>query len=408
MNKHYYNLFKKQVNIKPNKIAISDCNNQLTYEELDIKINQYATNLIYSGVGKNSIIGVLLERTVDWIAYIIAILKIGCTYLPISTQYPINRIEYIINDINLKYIVVDNPKKYSKLKNIMLIDLKLFLDNNKSLFNDVITYSDISYVLYTSGSTGNPKGVMVKHKGMLNHIYAKINDLTLNSNDVIAQNASQSFDISIWQSLTSLLIGGQTHIMEDDIVNNPRKFIQEINRKNISILEVVPSYLNLLLKLVRKNNLWNLKYLISTGEMLHSTIANRWLDLFPSIPIVNAYGPTEASDDITHFIMKDKCLYDNIPIGKPIQNMNVYIVNDKMELCNLNEKGEICVSGIGIAKGYINDSKKTNMVFIENPFCKKYKVLYKTGDIGSWIDNNIIMYYGRKDNGLSALRAGHR
>ncbi|MCK4258348.1 MAG: amino acid adenylation domain-containing protein [Halanaerobiales bacterium] len=258
---------------------------------------------------------------------------------------------------------------------------------------------DLAYVIYTSGSTGNPKGAMVEHLGMLNHMYAKINDLQLNEKSIIAQNASHCFDISVWQFFVALLVGGTTKIYDNDLTLQIDNFMEQVIRDRITILEVVPSYLAVMLDSLdmQPRQFPDLQYLLVTGEEVKHDLVKRWFDKY-AIKVVNAYGPTEASDDITHHIMDFVPESGAIPIGKTLQNLRIYIVDKNMQLCPIGVKGEICVSGIGVGRGYWNDPTKTNQVFMIDPFRKNEKVrMYKTGDLGRWRADGIIEFFGRID-----------
>jgi amino acid adenylation domain-containing protein len=262
--------------------------------------------------------------------------------------------------------------------------------------------ADLAYILYTSGSTGTPKGVMIEHQGMLNHLLAKRDDLQLNSASVIAQNASETFDISIWQFLAALTVGGKTVIYSKDMVLEPKQLLKKINDDDVTILEVVPSYLSVLLdqleELKAEELFSSLSYLLVTGETLQKKLVSRWFSFYPGIRMVNAYGPTEASDDITHCILDVLPAGSTVPIGKVLPNMKVYIVDLHMGLCPMGVKGEIVVSGIGVGRGYLNHKEKTQAVFVDDPFISGEKMrMYRTGDIGRWLPDGNLEFFGRKD-----------
>ena len=268
---------------------------------------------------------------------------------------------------------------------------------NPPRINDL---ADLSYVIYTSGSTGKPKGAMVEHIGMMNHLHAKITDLRLTGNSIIAQNASHTFDISVWQFFAALIPGGKTIIYPDELVLDPERFISGIIEDRISILEVVPSYLSIMLDFLVDEDIGSLPidYLLVTGEEIKPALVKKWFDKYPGIKMVNAYGPTEASDDITHHIMSNAPERETVSIGKPLQNLNIYIVDKHMRLCPLGVKGEICVSGVGVGRGYLSDEERTRQVFTEDPFIGERGVrLYKTGDLGCWLPDGTIEFFGRKD-----------
>src|SRR5262249_2397319 len=166
---------------------------------------------------------------------------------------------------------------------------------------------DLAFVIFTSGSTGLPKGAMVEHVGMLNHLLAKVDELQLSNLDVLAQTASQCFDISVWQFLASLVVGGQVHIFEDDITHDPGRLQQCLDRNGISIVEVVPSLLRVMLEQLKENGSLNpfssLRWMIVTGEAVPPDLVSDWLNTYSEIPLLNAYGPTECSDDVTHCVI---------------------------------------------------------------------------------------------------------
>lgn len=281
-----------------------------------------------------------------------------------------------------------------------VLDCTTVRNNRKEDLENINTSSDLAYVIYTSGSTGKPKGAMVEHAGMMNHIYAKIADLQLTDASIIAQNASHSFDVSVWQFFAALEVGGKTSIYDDEIVLKSETFITQIKEDQVTILEVVPSYLSIMLDTleIEHYDLNELCYLLVTGETVKPDLIRRWFTKYPQIKVVNAYGPTEASDDITHYIMSKPVEGGTIPIGRTLPNLKIYIVDSKMNLCPIGVKGEICVTGIGVGRGYLNDEKRTAAVFGEDPFAKDKGIrLYKTGDIGRWREDGTIEFFGRKD-----------
>jgi len=254
---------------------------------------------------------------------------------------------------------------------------------------------DLAYVIYTSGSTGKPKGVMVEHRGVLNHLLAKVNDLQLNESTIIAYTASYTFDISVWQMFAALLCGGTTIVYPDHLIFNPAALIKSVDQQKVTVLELVPSYLAAVLRENAGVILHNLHYLLVTGEAVSQPVLAEWFSQ-TTIPVVNAYGPTEASDDICHYFMYNTPEQTNIPLGTPIQNLRIYILNESLEMLPLGVAGEICVSGIGVARGYLNRPELTAAKFITDPFTKDR--MYRTGDLGRWLPDGNIEYLGRIDD----------
>ncbi|MGD2090547.1 MAG: AMP-binding protein, partial [Candidatus Aminicenantes bacterium] len=268
--------------------------------------------------------------------------------------------------------------------------------------------SDLAYIIYTSGSTGEPKGAMVHHLGMINHLFAKINDLAIRPDDIIAQTASICFDISVWQFLSALLVGAHPLIMDKEIILDPLRFLGRLQKEKVTILETVPSLLTVFLQVVKDEkdkDLKHLRWMILTGEVLGVPLVREWFGYFPGIKLVNAYGPTEASDDVTHYFIKEMPAENRvtIPIGKPVQNTHIYIMDKHSGLCPVGVRGEICVAGIGVGKGYLKDPGKTKKSFVANPLAaeigdKDYATMYKTGDLGCYRGDGHIEIFGRIDD----------
>ncbi|UJR87254.1 Hypothetical protein I5071_460 (plasmid) [Sandaracinus amylolyticus] len=269
--------------------------------------------------------------------------------------------------------------------------------------------NDLAYVLYTSGSTGAPKGAMIEHVGMLNHVFAKVHDLAIGERDVIVQNASQGFDISVWQMLTALCVGGRTLVVDDDTVLEPRAFLDVITSEGATILEVVPSYLAVLLEVLEAEPqvaLPALRWLLVTGEAVKPSLVERWLRRFPAIPVVNAYGPTECSDDVTHHILRAAPEGETTPIGVPVSNFRIYVVDEHTQLVPIGVPGEIVVSGVGVSRGYLNDPERTARAFGIDPFRGTDVRLYRTGDLGRWRSDGVLEFLGRRDHQVKIR--GHR
>ena len=246
---------------------------------------------------------------------------------------------------------------------------------------------------------------MVEQRGMINHLYAKIGDLALTDKDIIAQTASQSFDISVWQFLAALLVGGQVHILTDEIATDPTRLLTQVERSQVTILETVPSLLRAMLDQVASDShspdLSSLRWLIPTGEALSPELARQWFAHYPDIPLLNAYGPTECSDDVTHHPMYTSPAPDvsRIPIGRPIANTRLYVLDATFQPVPIGVPGELYVGGDGVGRGYLHEPQKTAVTFILDPFSTEPGArLYKTGDLGYWHPNGHLEFLGRIDH----------
>jgi amino acid adenylation domain-containing protein len=266
---------------------------------------------------------------------------------------------------------------------------------------------NIAYIIYTSGSTGKPKGAIIEHQGMMNHIFSKIEDLKIGRQDILAQIASPTFDISVWQMFTSIVAAAKLVIFSDARIYNVPLLIEGTNASCISIMEVVPSYLSALL---HSSVEWKpgLRYLLVTGEEVRSLLVEQTREKYPWLKMVNAYGPTEASDDITHFFIgSGEPVPERIPVGAPLPNCRVYIIDRDFHLCSVGSEGEICVAGICVGRGYLNEVEKTHDTFVRHSFTgDEPGAVYLTGDLGKWLHDGNIEFSGRKD--LQVKISGHR
>lgn len=395
----------------PHRIAIKHNNNVVDYTQLKQGAEQLANYLVSaSKLQHEDIVGVLSDRSPLLPQAIYGIWKAGGAYLPLHPELPEERLKMILEDAGVKVLITE--KKYSTvatalqaacplLEHVVYADSReayqegIFLKNNTGKDN-----SQLAYVIYTSGSTGKPKGAMVEHKGMINHQYARLRELEADDQCRIAQNASQSFDISIFQSFAALLCGGTTVIYSQDTVLRPDEFLKQVTADGITMMEIVPGYLSLVLDElpVQKQSVFTaLKYMLVGGETMKKSLAERWFAAFPGIKLVNGYGPTEASDTITQHIMEQVPAGSSIPVGKVLQNLRIYIVDKNGELCPLGVVGEIWVAGVGVGRGYLNDPVKTAASFITDPFTQDGGRLYKTGDLARYLPDGSIEFTGRKD-----------
>ena len=400
--------FEKQAQKTPDRIAFSCMDTRLTYRQLNEKSNRIARLLMKKGMEKEDLAAVLLDRSLTMAESILGIWKAGGAYIPLDTAYPYGRILQILEESKAPFIVTMSGYVSKELEEAYpgrIIKLDESMGEIEEMSSDSIVTSvdgsNLAYVIFTSGSTGVPKGAMIEHLGMLNHIEAEVSELEISENSVIAQNASHCFDISVWQFFAGLTVGAKTVLYPNELVADPKEFTRRMVQDGISILEVVPSYLWCMLEYQEEvqMDLGHLRYLLITGETVPSTIVRKCFELNPGVKIVNAYGPAEASDDVAQYTMDCAPHSENIPIGKPLRNTNIYIVQKDMNLCPIGVEGEICISGIGVGRGYLNNPGKTAEVFMEDPYSQEKGVrLYKTGDMGRWLPDGNIEFLGRKDH----------
>ena len=414
-------LFEAQENKTPDAIAVSYRGESFTYQELNREANKLARLLKQFKIQPGEFIAVVQTRDINFLISILAILKVGGVYLPIDSTYPAARIKHMLTDSQVQTVLTDEASKEllnelivdcPEVKHLVCVKERSNVGNSDNL-NVERSGTDLAYIIYTSGSTGLPKGAMIRHGGAINHIYAQYEALNLTQDLKFLQSAPASSDISVWQFLAPLLIGGKTVIIDKETICDIPKLFQVIQQEQITLVELIPVVLKGLVEYIstldiKARQLPSLQWMMVTGESVLVSLVNDWLKLYPNIPIVNAYGPSEASDDITQAII-DKPLPPNrrtVPIGKPLANLNLYILDKDLKILPIGVPGEICVSGYGIGAGYWCNKEKTQASFIPNPFPQTVKplpgvatdLLYKTGDLGRWLYDGSIEYLGRIDN----------
>lgn len=266
--------------------------------------------------------------------------------------------------------------------------------------------AEAAYVISTSGSTGVPKGAIVEHRGMLNHLWGKLRTLELTADDVIAQTASQCFDISVWQFLAPLLCGGRVCIVPDEIAHDPVALLRHVEAAGVTVLEVVPAMLQGMLDVVADRDepepvLTCLRMVLPTGEALPASLCRRRFARYPTVPLVNAYGPAECADDVAlHRISRSPDgPAASMPVGRPVPNLELYVLSPSLQPLPVGVAGELCVAGIGVGRGYLGDPAKTADVFVPHPFSKELGArLYRTGDLAQYLPNGLLQFLGRMDH----------
>jgi amino acid adenylation domain-containing protein/non-ribosomal peptide synthase protein (TIGR01720 family) len=401
-------LFEAQAKQNPNNIAVTFEGESLTYYELNERANQFANYLQENSIQKGDQVVFFMNRGIDYLIGMLGVWKVGACFIPLSTDFPLERNQQIISQSNSGIVIStfdlkENVKGLTDDEKILFINASADASYGINNLNISLAADDVSYIIFTSGSTGTPKGAMVAHQGMLNHLYAKINDFNIDENSNVAQTATQVFDVSIWQYMVALMVGGTTTVLVGDDAWDPKRLLSHIENQGITVFESVPAHFSILLDYIgaqaEKPNLSTLQMLMMNGEGLPPAYCERWFKLYPEIAMSNVYGPTECSDDITHYIFNEVSIsWDGyVPIGKPIQNMEMYIVDEDMQLVPKGIIGELCTSGDGVGQGYLGRADLTNEKFIPNPFKPNTK-LYKTGDLVKWLEDGTIEFIGRKDS----------
>ncbi|MCF5546603.1 non-ribosomal peptide synthetase [Pseudomonas salomonii] len=402
LERSYIELFETQVTQHPQRIAASCLDQQWTYDELNRRSNGLGYALIEAGVGLDQPVALLAERNLDLLGMIIGSFKAGAGYLPLDPGLPSQRLSRIIDLSRTPLLVCTEACREQAIELLDGTDCQLLVweevpgrGQNPGIYS---APDNLAYVIYTSGSTGLPKGVMVEQRGMLNNQLSKVPYLQLSETDVIAQTASQSFDISVWQFLAAPLFGARVDIVPNSIAHDPQGLLAHVQAQGITVLESVPSLIQGMLAQGRMS-LDGLRWMLPTGEAMPPELAHQWLLRYPEIGLVNAYGPAECSDDVAFFrvdLASTRGTY--LPIGTPTDNNRLYLLDGALELVPQGAVGELCVAGTGVGRGYVSDPLRTAQVFVPNPFGAPGERLYRTGDLARRRSDGVLEYVGRIDH----------
>lgn len=389
--KPIYEWFQDRAADQPDSPCLEFGETKLTYREVNEKANQLAYYLKSNGAGPESLIGIFQERSLELIISILAVLKSGAAYVPISTTFPDERISYIISEANFKLILTNSiyTEQLSRFP-VTLVNLDSELSNittasTANLPTQNIA-SDLAYIIYTSGSTGKPKGVMIEHKGIPNLVQEQIAKFQLMASDRVLQYASVAFDASVSEIFTTLAAGATLVLLPQDSLSIGEELHHILKTQRISVVTLVPSVLNGL----PHDELPDLKTLVTAGEACTKKLIQYWA---PKLNFLNAYGPTETTvcATIHHCDAADA----SVSLGNPIAGTAIYVLNSHLRPVADGEAGELYLSSIGLARGYLNNDFNP---FIKNPFQDGISDrLYRTGDICLRVDADTIEWIGRDD-----------
>lgn len=388
----------------PDEEALLFGGTRLTYSELNSRAESLARQLQNKGVKRGSIVALMLYRSFEMMVSILAIWKAGGAYLPIDPDYPEERIAYMLKDGGAPVLITASSalKPVDFAGEVLQID-KLSLDFAEPL-DLKPACDDVAYVIYTSGSTGQAKGVMVEHRALVNRIHWMNRKYPLAGDSVILQKTTYTFDVSVWELVWWFFAGVKMVFLEPGAEKHPDKLIDAIETYNVTTLHFVPSMLSAFLAFVDAHResfrLSSIKEVFASGEALTPQHVNRFNALIGSVAgarLYNLYGPTEAAIDVSYYDCPENEGQRVIPIGKPIDNIKLYIVDKHMNLQPITVPGELLIAGVGLARGYLNKPELTAEKFVENPFSPGER-LYRTGDLVRWFPMGDIEYLGRMDH----------
>ncbi len=419
-------LFALQAGRTPDAVAAVCGGDCLSYGELHRNAGRLAARLRQGGVGPGRFVGLLEERTLGFLAALLGILEAGGAYLPIDPAYPDERVRFMIADSGLETLIA-GPRQLERVAALAagcpelrwLVSLdgaappaaagpgsppgELASGGGAAAAAGA---TDPAYMLYTSGSTGFPKGVVIRHDGAVNHIYGQIEALGLGVELSFLQTAPSSSDISVWQFLAPLLVGGRTVIVDAETVAAPERLLASLQRHGITLVELVPSVLRALLDhagtlAAAERELPALRWMMATGETVPVELIGDWFAIYPGIRAVNAYGPTEAADDVTQLVMAGPLPAGarSLAIGRPLANFGCYVLDRHLRPVPVRVPGELAIGGIGVGSGYWRNPGRTAESFVPNPFAGAGgQVMYRTGDLVRWLADGNLEFLGRLDH----------
>ena len=414
-DRSYDELFAESVSRFPDTVAVGCRDERLTYTELDARASGAARVLAGQSLGMEGVVAILGQRGLDFLVAMLGAFKARAAYLPLDPHHPPRRLRQVIERSRCSLVLVAGELLQLAREAVeglgasgpALVGLESLARGPRAEVEPVPVGSEhLAYTIFTSGSTGIPKGAKLVHRGMVNHLYAKIRDLDLGPADVVAQTASQCFDISVWQFLSPLLVGGRVEVYPDAVAHEPAKLLEQAAADEVTVLETVPSILRLMLEEVRRRDeeapaLSRLRWLIPTGEALPPELCREWQRFYPGADVLNAYGPTECSDDVSHYrvpvLETDAAL--NIPIGRPVANTELYVLGPGLGFGPLGFVGELYAGGAGVGRGYLFEPVKTAVTFVPDPCSGRIgERLYRTGDLARFRADSDLEFLGRIDH----------
>ncbi|WP_308201406.1 non-ribosomal peptide synthetase [Sphaerisporangium perillae] len=393
----FQELFEAQVARTPDARALVYGDLTLTYAELNERANRLAHLLMERG-GPQQFVAVGLPPCADAVVSLLAIFKAGAVYLPFDPTHPVDRVRAVLQSARPTLLIGSSGSAVP----ISGVDAPwLLLDDEETVAalarqphgdppaRTELRRDGLMYVIFTSGSTGRPKGAMVHQRGMINHLLAKVEELGVTGSDAVVLNAPLTFDVSVWQMLSALLAGGRTHVVDKDVARDPLELFAEVERAELTIVEVVPSFMRAGLDAydsgIPAPSMPTLRWFIVNGEVLSPEICKRWYARFPQALLVNAYGLTECSDDNTHaFITGDidgQVESGRLPVGRPLRNNRLHILDDGLRPVPPGLAGDLYIAGTGVGLGYLGEPSRTAGRYLPDPYTDRPGArMYRTGD----------------------------
>ncbi|WP_224997020.1 non-ribosomal peptide synthetase, partial [Cesiribacter sp. SM1] len=393
-------LFEEQLFQNPDATAVVFRGERLTYRELNNSANQLAHYLQQKGIKEESLLPLCVDRSLEMIIGLLGILKAGAAYVPIDPAYPGERINYMLRDTAARVVLCTTATRelFTEAKDLVLVLLdedwhKIAAESTEKPLNK-LSPTNLAYVIYTSGTSGKPKGVLVEHRSVVNLIHHQTKVFGIRADEKILQLSNYAFDASIEQIFLALCNGAALVVLPKEALLDSAKLLQLISEQEITHLHATPSFL----KQLTPGRYRRLKRVIAGGEACPESLATTWEDF---VQFYNEYGPTETTITATEYAWPSKNYGDEklVPIGRPVANTRVYVLDSEGKLVPKGASGELCIGGVQVARGYLNRPDLTAEKFVDNRFSKdREERLYKTGDLVRWLPDGNLEYLGRLDD----------
>ena len=400
-----HELFEAQAEKSPDAVAVSHEGEQLSYGELNARANRLARHLRTLGVGPDVRVGVCAERSLEMVVALLAVLKAGGAYVPLDPGYPLERLSYLVQD-SAPALVLTHARAAAAVQeslraHVPVLDVVADAERwSHEAATDLdragLSARNLAYVIYTSGSTGQPKGAMNEHHAVVNRLRWGQDTFGLTADDAVMQKTPFSFDVSVWEFFGPLSSGARLVMARADGHKDPDYLAGLVQDERITTLHFVPSMLQFFLEYDDSAAYPALEHVICSGEALPQAIAQQFYARFPHVQLTNLYGPTEAAIEVTAWPCPKEHLPENVPIGRPIANTRMYVLDARMEPVPAGVSGDLYIGGVQVARGYLNRAELTAERFLDNPFVAGER-LYKTGDLARFLPNGDIEFLGRRD-----------
>ncbi|WP_133822080.1 non-ribosomal peptide synthetase, partial [Tahibacter aquaticus] len=399
-----HQLFEAQAAREPAAAALRFEGEQLSYAQLNARANQLAHRLLALGVKPDDRVAVCMQRSVELVVALLAVLKAGAAYVPLDPDYPSDRLAYLLGDCTP--VAVLTQGEIAGLPLLQASTLPLLLADSAALDGQPehnpqvagLGPHHLAYVIYTSGSTGQPKGVMNEHAGVVNRLRWAQSQFALSAADRVLQKTPYSFDVSVWEFFLPLLAGACLVVARPQGHQDPAYLIELIDGEGITLAHFVPSMLQVFIDQADAVRCRSLRQVKCSGEALPYAAQQRFAQVLPQAQLYNLYGPTEAAVDVTWWRCDGSVHAGIVPIGRPVANTQMYVLDAQRQPVPVGVTGELYIGGIQVARGYIGRAQLTAERFVADPFSAVPNArLYKTGDLGRWLADGSIEYLGRND-----------